>query len=293
MDEPFVAAMVAAYGRSSRDGSDRMRHHGGADMADMPTGPIEVMTANEWTGSISGDEAIDGGHGNSIHVRPTVNFARDGSMTGRAGCNSYRTHFELGDDGELNIGPVSTTRMVCEPAVMEFETRFLRALASVTNVEVRGENLMLWGDHIEIVLSPTPADGPSVRQSAATGDDELLGEWEIIDYRTPVSVRTPIPGTTPSITFGDGGSLSIETGCNRIVTSIIGNPGTDGTDKVEFSPPMQTLKACAEPEGVMDQETHLARALTSTTGLVIDDQRLTMIDDDGHAVIRARRAADE
>lgn len=265
----------------------------GADSAN--DGLVEELTAHTWVwdpdnfGVSGGGPGGRGVPGTFDALRPTMDFGDDGSIAGRAGCNTYRTSFELDDDGALGIGPIATTRMMCEPAVMDIERRFLEALAQVSTIEVRDRSLMLHGDGVELLLTVLDVDSPPGRDTVDLNGDEQVGNWEIIDYRTPESLRTPVPGTSPTVQFGDDDSVSLDTGCNRIVSSIVRHPGTDGDVAVEFRAPIQTLKACPEPEGVMDQEVHLARALMATTRLHVESQALRMVDDDGRLQIRASR----
>jgi putative lipoprotein len=57
----------------------------------------------------------------------------DGVLAGSSGCNRYTTKVTTGDGpGEITLGPVAGTRMMCPPEQMEVEDRFLAAFANVT-----------------------------------------------------------------------------------------------------------------------------------------------------------------
>jgi heat shock protein HslJ len=64
----------------------------------------------------------------------TASFADDGTLTGSAGCNTYRTSFTT-DQGEIEIDGPATTRKTCpEPeGVMEQEAAYLAALPTATH----------------------------------------------------------------------------------------------------------------------------------------------------------------
>ena len=52
-----------------------------------------------------------------------------GRFEGHAGCNRYTAAVEAGDQpGDIAVGPVAGTRMMCPDPVMASETRFLRRL---------------------------------------------------------------------------------------------------------------------------------------------------------------------
>jgi heat shock protein HslJ len=59
----------------------------------------------------------------------TAIFGADGELTGNDGCNNYNSTYKT-DGDKITIGPVITTRMACEQAVMDQETAYLNALAN-------------------------------------------------------------------------------------------------------------------------------------------------------------------
>ena len=66
--------------------------------------------------------------------RPTLGFGADGKLSGRAPCNAFTGDYQLRGD-ELALTGLSTTRMLCPPAVMEREQRFLALLGDVRRFE--------------------------------------------------------------------------------------------------------------------------------------------------------------
>jgi heat shock protein HslJ len=72
----------------------------------------------------------------------TATFTGD-QVSGSAGCNQYNGSYTL-DGDTVTIGPLATTRMACEPDVMDQETAFLTALQTPDlGVEVNGANVTL------------------------------------------------------------------------------------------------------------------------------------------------------
>ncbi len=57
----------------------------------------------------------------------TARFA-EGRVFGSAGCNEYQAVVADAGPGRLSVGAVSSTRMVCAPAIMQQEDEFLRRL---------------------------------------------------------------------------------------------------------------------------------------------------------------------
>jgi heat shock protein HslJ len=66
----------------------------------------------------------------------------DGRISGTAGCNRFNAGYRM-DSGQIQIAGISTTRMACEPDVMEREDAFLASLASVTAIQMDGADLIL------------------------------------------------------------------------------------------------------------------------------------------------------
>jgi heat shock protein HslJ len=74
--------------------------------------------------------------------RPTLTFGGDGKLSGRAPCNALSGNYRLRGD-ELGLSGLSTTRMLCPPAVMQREQRFLALLGEVRRFERAVDSLIL------------------------------------------------------------------------------------------------------------------------------------------------------
>jgi len=72
----------------------------------------------------------------------TATFTPDGKVAGNAGCNTYSGEYKL-EGTSLTVGPLATTMMACEQAIMDQETQFLTALQTPTNVETSGATVTL------------------------------------------------------------------------------------------------------------------------------------------------------
>ena len=94
------------------------------------------LAGSEWRPTQIGDLAPPDDAG--LFVR----FEGDGQIAGHGGCNGFFGSYALEDD-RIAIGPLGTTRMACETAVMDREAGFLSALAAAATFERDGPSLML------------------------------------------------------------------------------------------------------------------------------------------------------
>jgi len=72
-----------------------------------------------------------------------VIFSPDNKLTGSASCNSIATSYNT-QNNSLSIGPIATTRKMCQPALMEQESTLLQALAKVRRFEINNGQLSLF-----------------------------------------------------------------------------------------------------------------------------------------------------
>jgi heat shock protein HslJ len=72
----------------------------------------------------------------------TASFSADGIVAGNAGCNTYNGSYTAEGD-TLSIGPIATTRMVCEASLLEQEQAFLAALQATSRYTLASDRLTL------------------------------------------------------------------------------------------------------------------------------------------------------
>ena len=203
------------------------------------------------------------------------------TVTGRAPCNTYRGAFELGADDSVEIGPLALTRMACPGSAMEAEDEYVAALETVDHVEVdvdeEGRD-----DADRMVL--TGGDGVRLSFRSYDAEELLVGTWTITGVATGDSVDSMLDGTEPTISFGEDGDLTMETGCNTAGSSW----ELDG-DELTVERARTTLMACDDPPGVMEQEAALLRALESAARVEVAPDTLTILDAEGAIAIVAVR----
>ena len=78
----------------------------------------------------------------SSKVQSTLDIAKDGNITGNAGCNQYMGGMEI--KGEtIKVQPAGSTRMACPPAQMQQDSKFHAALGTVTSWKISKGKLIL------------------------------------------------------------------------------------------------------------------------------------------------------
>lgn len=133
---------------------------GGATMEFVPLpaspsrGGSEALGGTEWT--VVG---VNNGRQGVASVPPgaglTVRFGRDGSLTGSAGCNTFRGTYEV-DGGSIAVPPAASTEMMCmDEGVMERERQLLDALSAASTWEIAGDRLQLRGAEDELRVDLT------------------------------------------------------------------------------------------------------------------------------------------
>ncbi|UPT63594.1 MAG: META domain-containing protein [Hyphomonadaceae bacterium JAD_PAG50586_4] len=73
---------------------------------------------------------------------PTIAFA-DGRASGHAGCNRWFAGVTHGEGVAMTFGDAGLTRMMCEPARMEVERRFMAAIRETQIAVVQDDTLIL------------------------------------------------------------------------------------------------------------------------------------------------------
>ena len=74
----------------------------------------------------------------------TADFGKDGTLSGKAGCNTYSGGYKV-NGNQITIGPLASTMMACSDpeGVMEQEAQYLAALQSAATYQIEGNVLEL------------------------------------------------------------------------------------------------------------------------------------------------------
>ncbi len=212
--------------------------------------------------------------GKSVGVLPDTEITAQfeaGEIGGSAGCNRYFGSYGVEGD-KLTIGPLASTEMYCYPdEVMDQERAYLAALGGAASFKVEG-------DRLEIADSA----GRTVLVFAVWQPAPLTGTaWQMTRYDNGrEAVVSPLRGTEITALFGEDGSLAGSAGCNTYATTY----ALDG-DNIRIGPIGITFMMCAEPEGIMAQESAYVAALESARSYSIEGDTLGLKDGEGKLAV--------
>jgi heat shock protein HslJ len=107
----------------------------GRDFRGCGGNPAQLLQGVPWrVEDISGQGIVDG-------AQATLNFAPDGSVSGRSFCNTFRGNYTLtGESLSITLG--ASTLMACAPALMNQETLFVNMLADVRRFEMGSDGVL-------------------------------------------------------------------------------------------------------------------------------------------------------
>jgi heat shock protein HslJ len=196
-------------------------------------------------------------------VAPSATFA-EGMVSGSTGCNRFRGSYSIAGD-TLELREVAMTAMACPPPADVVEREYGAALESVRAWRVEEDELVLLdGDGAELL-----------RFRAATP----VGSWQATAVLRDDAVASLIAGTELTASFAEDGSLSGSAGCNTYRTSYTTRKG-----RIEIDPPAATKKACAEPEGIMEQENAFLAVLPTASRFEVAGPSLELLTAEGTIV---------
>lgn len=159
-ESAFLAllAMVNAY--SLADGRLTLRSSAGDALLVFEPEVEKSILGREWTvqNYNNGRGAVSTVlRGSSL----TMTLAEDGSVTGNAGCNTFRSSYTA-TDTSLTLAPAAATRKMCgEPdGIMQQESAFLAALSKVASYYVEDDTLQLRDSDGAVLALLRPAAAP-------------------------------------------------------------------------------------------------------------------------------------
>lgn len=174
-------------------------------------------------------------HGSTL----TVQFAKNGTVTGFDGCNNFRSSYTL-HGSTLSVNPQMVSTLVgCSTEVMEQANNFTALLIASTRIvlDKNGVLELLQGNTAGLTF---------------TGQANTLSNtsWNVTSYNNGnQAVVSPILDTNLTILFDDDGTISGSAGCN----TYSGTYSINGKS-ISISQLAITERMCIEPEGIMEQE---------------------------------------
>jgi len=200
-----------------------------------------------------------------------------GRVTGNGGCNNYAGSY-VTEGNNINISQLLSTMMFCYDNISSQESVYLINLQKAATYNI-SDNLLKMMD----------ANGTVILTYSEVQPLPLVGtNWSMLNYNNGrQAVVGALAGTEVTAIFGADGNLTGTAGCNNYRTGFT----VDGNN-ITIKPAATTRMACAEPEGIMDQEAEFLRALESAATYKIDRQQLWLRDkNDSIAAIFENAAA--
>lgn len=196
----------------------------------------------------------------------SAQFTSDGKVSGSAGCNQYAGTYTVSGNTITISSPLASTMMACEPAVMEQESAYLKALGEAKTYSVIGDQLTF-----------NNAANTTLMTYKSQSQDLAGTSWEVIGYNNgKQAVTSALAGTTLTADFGRDGTLSGNSGCNTY-----NGPYTVDGNQITIGPLSSTMMACSDPAGVMEQEAQYLAALGTAATYQIEGTVLELRTKDG------------
>lgn len=241
-----------------------------AAQAESPLPEPNVLTGSAWElTSLDGGAPLEGS-------LTTIQFAPDGTVGGSDGCNRFAGAYTLDEAaGTIAFVPGLNTAMACDDAVMQQAARFSAALAGASSFTLEGDTLTVSGAGETLVFAPQRSD--------------LAGtNWEIVSYNNGEGgVVTAMGEPALTLSFGADGTASGFGGCN----TFTGAYTAPTIGQLAIGPLAATGKACAQPEGIMEQEQRYLAALAGAATYTVQGDFLDIRTADGAIAAQFFRAA--
>jgi heat shock protein HslJ len=137
-----LSVALVACGSDDGDSGD------GGGSAGASTDPAELVGPT-WTL----DEATRGAmaqDADQVDADVTLQFAEDGTVSGSSACNTYSGPYEAQDDGSITLGPLASTQMACDEAIMALEANYLQTLDQASSFAIAEGQLILQAMNVQL-----------------------------------------------------------------------------------------------------------------------------------------------
>ena len=141
LETAFIAALGEVTGSTVGDGTLELTRDDGPALSFTAEQALPLVeTAWRLDGITTGSDAVSS---TVAGTEVTATFAGDGTLSGNGGCNTYNTGYTVDGDALVVDGAIATTKMACEPDVMDQEVAYLAALAETATFGIEGSTLPL------------------------------------------------------------------------------------------------------------------------------------------------------
>ena len=130
----------------------------GGELVRFTADAAPPITGLSWVATVYRDGPVDDpqamttpAEGSTI----TAEFGADGTLSGSTGCNRYMTTYSITGDA-IQIGPVATTKMACEPELQGQEQAYVAALEGSASWTFSGSSFQLLNTTgtVEVTYAP-------------------------------------------------------------------------------------------------------------------------------------------
>lgn len=222
----------------------------------------------------------------------TLDFSADGQASGSASCNNYNGSYKL-EGNQLTVGPLETTRKMCEDPVMLQEQGYLTMLQTPATVNQQSDRLTLTLDGGATIFTYTlagaagaapttaaPASGaPSATPAPSAASPSKLANtnWKLTSVDAFGTSNAPVGGVEITLNFGADNTVNGSAGCNNY-----NGPYQLNGDQLAIGALAATMKAC--PNEIMGQESFYLTTLQKPAQVTQAGNRLALTFDGGQEV---------
>jgi heat shock protein HslJ len=214
-----------------------------------------ALTDTNWVLSGLSGSAVEPGPAITLRLEPA------GTLGGSDGCNRYGGSYTV-DGSAIRISDsLIMTPAACPGPVAQRASRYTQALRQAVSFTIANRQLVLRdASGIELAVFRTDAT-------------ELAGSvWDVISYNNgKQAVVSVLAGSRITASFGADQRITGSAGCNHYFASY-----KQSGESITIAAPGATRRACAEPAGVMEQETAFLAALASVATVRQEANRLTL-----------------
>ncbi|MCB0070221.1 MAG: META domain-containing protein [Caldilineaceae bacterium] len=203
----------------------------------------------------------------------TLAFGTDGTASGTDGCNQFSGTYTQDGDALTFPQPMALTMMACEEPIAGQATDYMAALAATDGFTASSTQLVL-------------RSGDEIVATFVAASTDLAGtDWQVIGYNNGrEAVVGVLTGTEITANFGTDGTLSGNAGCNQYFAGFT----VDG-DALTIDMPGSTMRFCAEPPGVMEQESEYLAALATVATFGMEGNLMVLRTADGAIAVQLTR----
>jgi heat shock protein HslJ len=232
-------------------------------------GPTSPLVGPNWVlAELNGQAPVPG---TSVYIQ----LGADGRVAGSDGCNNFNGPYTVSGSTIDFPEPRASTLRACLPQVDEQAAAFNAMLDNAASYQIVGSGLRLM-DASGATLAVFMAQEQSLAGTA----------WQVTGFNNGrQAVVSVLSGTSITATFGEDGRVAGSAGCNQYNATYT----IDG-DRITIGPAATTRRFCAEPAGVMEQESQYLAALQSAATYTLRGNTLEFRTADGALAVTLRPA---